>query len=99
MIKNLLLLDSGMLTSLVNQGRMDMKFWRLDPHSKTDEILSAVLDMRNRSIDSFLLMTSSSLAREVLSHARRLGVIAKPFSWLILNMVGQDTHQYKKFNI
>ncbi len=43
--------------------------------------------MRSRGLTEFVILASVRMTKEVFRQARRLGIIAKPYSWLIMNLV------------
>ena len=55
--------------------------------SKKEDLRDIMVSMRGKDISTFLLLISSRRSQQLLKQARKIGVIATPFSWLALNLV------------
>lgn len=84
---NIDITDSGVINALVEQSKADLKFYQVKMDADKDDLRDIMVKLRDRDISTFLLIISSRRSRLLLKQARKIGVIARPFSWLALNLV------------
>ena len=72
---------------MVEQSKADLKFFEVAMLDKRENLREIMVSMRDRDISNFLLLISSRRSEQLLKQARKIGVIANPFSWLALNLV------------
>ena len=76
-----------MINALVEQSKADLKFYKVTMDAKQDDLREIMVSLRERYISTFLLLISSRRSQMLMKQARKIGVIAHPFSWLALNLV------------
>ena len=81
------LLDWHLTSSLSDHTGIEFKFWKVKVSDRMDQLRLSLLEMRELEISEFLLLASVAKTRLVLTVARRLGIVAVPFAWLILHLV------------
>ena len=77
---------------LMERRGIDTKFEKLETNSSNngeEMFRSTLVACRKRAIVKYLLLTRTSVTREVIRQARKLGMISPTYSWLILNPVSK----------
>ena len=77
----------------------EFKFWKVKASDGPDELRPSLLQMREIGITEFLLLASIAKTKMVLSMARRLGIVARPYAWLLLHLVRKFTRSLLYFNM
>ena len=83
----IVIVDWRLTSSLSDHTGIELKFWKVKMSDRQDEVRSTLLEIRQLGINKFLLLTSVTKTRVVMSMARRLGIVAVPYNWLILHLV------------
>lgn len=82
-----LFIDWRLISSLSDHTGTEFKFWKVKASDGPDELRLSLLQMRELGITEFLLLASIAKTKMVLSMARRLGIVARPYAWLLLHLV------------
>ena len=79
-----LFLDDTVLAEFMESLQVDVKMYRIR-HVNNAEIRNILHNIREFGIRKVVLLTSQETTEEILSVARRLGVLSVPYSYIILN--------------
>ena len=79
--------DPRLLSEMVRDPVLDVRLWVL-PHPRPPGILRKyLLQARAIGVRQILLFNAVSTSHETLFMAKELGMLAVPYSWLMLNLV------------
>ena len=86
--------ESNLIAALVQGTHVNIKLRGLPVTMPDAEVRSVLLEMRNLHTRRFLMLLSTAGGRKLLTLARRLGMTAKPNSWIMLNLVSNATDTF-----
>ena len=79
---------------IVETPKIDLRLWHLRDTDLAleDEIRKDLVEMRDLDITEVLMVTRMSTSHLILHQARILGIVARPYSYIMLNLVGIITY-------